>query len=115
MNTAITSRPRPGVAGDVPSRSRPRPGVAGDMPSSFRARPGVAGDVPSLKERILAAAADTPSPTRAQGQRLTALLTVVSIVVAMAIFWLMGGLAHAGERPLVFTVRLADGWALGAS
>jgi hypothetical protein len=40
-------RPRPGEAGDAPSRSRSRPGEAADAPSKSRPHPGEAGDVPS--------------------------------------------------------------------
>jgi len=68
-----------------------------------------------LKERILAAAAATPSPTRTQGRRLTALLLGVSIAIGLVLFELAGGIAHARARPLLVTVRLADGWALAAS
>jgi hypothetical protein len=68
----------------------------------------------SLKERILTAAANTPSPTRGQSRRAAALLVAVSVATGVSVFGLMGGLAHASARPLVFTVRLADGWALMA-
>ncbi len=65
-----------------------------------------------LKERILNAAAHAPSPTRRQGRRLGAWLAALSFAIVFAIFEIMGGVAHAASRPLVFTVRLADGWAL---
>jgi hypothetical protein len=68
-----------------------------------------------LKERILAAAAVTPSPTRSEGRRLTAWLVGLSAVIAVIIFELAGGIGHARARPLLLTVRLADGWALAAS
>lgn len=65
-----------------------------------------------LKERILKAAARVPSPTRTQGRRLGAWLVALSLAIRIAIFAIMGGVAHSDARPLVFTVRLADGWAL---
>jgi hypothetical protein len=68
--------------------------------------------VSPLKERILNAAALAPSPTRTQGRRLGAWLAALSLAIGFAIFEIMGGLAHSAARPLVFTVRLADGWAL---
>jgi hypothetical protein len=66
----------------------------------------------ALKQRILIAAAHAPSPTRSQGRRLGACLAALSFAIAIAIFEIMGGVAHPAARPLVFTVRLADGWAL---
>jgi hypothetical protein len=68
-----------------------------------------------LRERVLAAAAATPSLTRPQGRRLAAFLAVLSIAFALALFELAGGLAHARDRPLLASVRLADGWALAAA
>jgi hypothetical protein len=68
-----------------------------------------------LKERVLAAAAATPSLTRTEGRRLASLLVTVSIVVGLGVFALLGGLAHARDRPLAFTVRLADGCGLAAA
>ncbi len=68
-----------------------------------------------LKERILAAAAATPSPTRSEGRRLTASVVALSVVIGLVIFELAGGLEHSRARPLLVTVRLADGWALAAS
>jgi hypothetical protein len=68
-----------------------------------------------LKERILAATAAAPSPTRADGRRRTLWLVGLSTVIAMVVFELAGGIGHARARPLLFTVRLADGWALAAS
>jgi|SRR5580658_1735731 hypothetical protein len=65
-----------------------------------------------LKQRILNAAAHAPSPTRTQGRRLGAWLAALSLAIGLAIFEIMGGVAHSAARPLVFTVRLADGWAL---
>jgi hypothetical protein len=71
-----------------------------------------ASAVVPLKERILNAAAHAPSPTRTQGRRLGAWLAALSLAIGIAIFEIMGGVAHSDARPLVFTVRLADGWAL---
>jgi len=68
-----------------------------------------------LKARILAAAAATPSPTRRQGRRATRFVLAGAIAASLAIFELAGGLAHTRDRPLVFTVRLADGWALASA
>ncbi len=68
-----------------------------------------------LRERVLAAAADTPSMSRPQGRRLAASLAALSVAVALAIFTLAGGLAHARARPLLDSVRLADGWALASA
>lgn len=65
-----------------------------------------------LKERILNAVAQAPSPTRTEGRRLGAWVAALSIAIGIAIFELMGGVEHSAARPLVFTVRLADGWAL---
>jgi len=69
----------------------------------------------TLKERILAEVALVPSLTRGQGRRLSHVLFAVSAIVTIALFELVGGLSHASERPLVVTVRLADGWALGSA
>jgi hypothetical protein len=68
-----------------------------------------------LKERILAAAAAAPSPTRSQGRLLAAGLVGLSVAIALTLFELAGGIGHARARPLLITVRLADGWALAAS
>jgi hypothetical protein len=69
----------------------------------------------ALKARILAAAAAAPSPTRHEGRRATRLVLAASIAAGVAFFELAGGLAHTRDRPLVFTVRLADGWALASA
>jgi hypothetical protein len=69
----------------------------------------------ALKARIIAAAAAAPSPTRDQGRRATRLVLAASIAAGIAFFELAGGLAHAGDRPPVLTVRLADGWALASA
>jgi hypothetical protein len=69
----------------------------------------------ALKARILAAAAATPSPTRHQGRRALRFVLVASIAAGVAFFELAGGLALASDRPLVLTVRLADGWALASA
>jgi len=68
-----------------------------------------------LKARILAAAAAAPSPTRRQGRRATRFVLAGAIAAGLAFFELAGGLAHPQDRPLVFTVRLADGWALASA
>jgi hypothetical protein len=68
-----------------------------------------------LKERILAAAAATSSPTRREGRRLTAWLVGLSAAIGLVIFELAGGIGHARHRPLLLTVRLADGWGLAAA
>jgi len=68
-----------------------------------------------LKARILAAAAAAPSPTRRQGRRATRIVLAGAIAAGLAFFELAGGLAHSRDRPLVFTVRLADGWALASA
>jgi hypothetical protein len=68
-----------------------------------------------LKARIMAAAAAAPSPTRRQGRCATRFVLAGSIAAVLAFFELAGGLAHARERPLVFTVRLVDGWALASA
>jgi hypothetical protein len=68
-----------------------------------------------LKARIMAAAAAAPSPTRCQGRRATRFVLAGAIAVGLAFFELAGGLAHARDRPLVLTVRLADGWALASA
>jgi hypothetical protein len=67
-----------------------------------------------LKDRILAEVAETPSPTRAQGRRRSGGLVAVSVALGLAAFQMLGGLAPTSERPLVYTVRLADGWALAS-
>lgn len=69
----------------------------------------------ALKARIMAEAAAAPSPTRPQGRRATRLVLAASIAAGVAFFELAGGLAHARDRPLVLTVRLADGWALASA
>ncbi len=69
----------------------------------------------ALKARIMAQAAATPSPTRRQGKRAVRLVLVASLAAGVAFFELAGGLAHSRDRPLVSTVRLADGWALGSA
>lgn len=69
----------------------------------------------SLRERVLATAAVTPSLTRPQGRRLAACLATLSVALALAIFALAGGLAHARGRASLESVRLADGWALAAA
>ena len=67
----------------------------------------------SLKERVLASAAVTPSPTRPQWKRLAGGLLAVSVAMGIALFELAGGLAHSlAGRPIVLSVRLADGWGL---
>jgi hypothetical protein len=68
-----------------------------------------------LKERILAAATATSSPTRREGRRLTAWLVGLSAAIGLVIFELAGGIGHARPRPLLLTVRLADGWGLAAA
>jgi hypothetical protein len=68
-----------------------------------------------LRERVLAAAVATPSLTRPQGRRLAACLAVLSVVLAFAIFEIAGGLAHAQDRPLLASARLADGWGLASA
>jgi hypothetical protein len=74
-----------------------------------------AGASLALKARIMAAAAAAPSPTRRQGKRAARLVLAASIAAGVAIFELAGGLAHSRDRPLVLTVRLADGWALASA
>ncbi len=69
----------------------------------------------SLKERVLAAAASTPSPTRRQGKRFGARLLALSLITAVGLFELAGGIAHGRGRPLAVTVRMADGWALAST
>jgi len=69
----------------------------------------------SLKERVLATAASTPSPTRRQGNRLGTRLLALSLVTALGLFELAGGIAHGRDRPLAVTVRMADGWALAST
>lgn len=69
----------------------------------------------ALKSRILAAAAAAPSRTRGQGRRLTSLVVALSLAAGLTLFELTGGVAHARDRPLVVTVRLADGWALASA
>jgi RNA polymerase sigma-70 factor (ECF subfamily) len=69
----------------------------------------------ALKARVMAAAAATPSPTRRQGRRVTRLVLGASIAAGLACFELVGGVAHAPDRPLLYTVRLADGWALASA
>jgi hypothetical protein len=68
-----------------------------------------------LKERVLAAAAATPSLTRRQGRRRSVWLAGISVTLGVAIFELVGGIAHSRARPLAVTVRLADGWALASA
>lgn len=74
-----------------------------------------AGASLALKARIMAQAAATPSPTRRRGRRAARLVLVASLAAGVAFFELAGGLAHSRDRPLVSTVRLADGWALGSA
>jgi hypothetical protein len=66
----------------------------------------------ALKERILAAAAASPSPTRQQGRRVVHVLAAAAIVTDILLFQLAGGLAHSRDRPLEWTVWLADTWAI---
>jgi hypothetical protein len=68
-----------------------------------------------LRERVLAAAVAMPSLTRPQGRRLATCLAALSVIIAVAIFELAGGLSHASERPLIASVRLADGWGLASA
>ncbi len=68
-----------------------------------------------LKERVLAAAAASSSPTRREGRRLTTWLVGLSVAIGLVVFELAGGIGHARPRPLLLTVRLADGWGLAAA
>jgi hypothetical protein len=74
-----------------------------------------AGSILAQKARVMAAAAATPSPTRRQARRVTYLIVALSVIVGLTLFELAGGLAHARDRPLALTVRLADGWALASA
>jgi hypothetical protein len=69
----------------------------------------------AIKARVLAAAAAAPSPTRGQARRTTYGIVALSIAAGLVLFELLGGLAQARDRPLVLTVRLADGWALASA
>jgi hypothetical protein len=73
-----------------------------------------AGAMLALKERVLAAAAATPSATRGQARRVTYGILALSVAAGLAVFELLGGLAHARDRPLLLTGRLADGWVLAS-
>lgn len=78
---------------------------------------GGGGNTPqlALRDRVLAAAAAAPSMTRRQGRRIGLGLAGLSMAIALALFELCGGLAPSEARPLILTVRLADGWALFAA
>ncbi|HEX8794613.1 MAG TPA: NrsF family protein [Polyangiaceae bacterium] len=69
----------------------------------------------ALKARIMAAAAAAPSPTRHQGRRATRFVVAAAIAAGIAFFELGGGIAQPGDRPLLLTVRIADGWALACA
>ena len=68
-----------------------------------------------LKERVLAAAAAAPSLTRTQARRLALGLALLSVAFGLLVFHLAGGLVPAEGRPLLLTVRLADGCALASA
>lgn len=68
----------------------------------------------ALRARILAAVAKTPSPTRRDGRRSALVLLGVSIVVAVTVFELAGGLARSAGRPFGITFAISGGWT-GAS
>ena len=63
-----------------------------------------------LRARVLAAAAAKPSRTRSAGQRLATIALVASVVLALSVFELSGGSAHASDRDPALTFELAGGW-----
>jgi hypothetical protein len=69
----------------------------------------------ALRDRVLAAASSTPSRTRREGRRIARLALAASLVVALVVFELSGGVGHSSGRPAILTWALAAGWALAAA
>lgn len=68
-----------------------------------------------LRTRVLAAAASTPSRTRREGRRAARAALGVSLVIAIVVFELYGGLSHSSGRPAALTWALAAGWTIAAA
>src|SRR5271170_898568 len=68
----------------------------------------------TMRERVLATAAETPSLTRAQGRRLTAIGTTISVALALVFSMSLAIHGHGDSVPLGLGARLADGWMLVA-
>ena len=63
---------------------------------------------PDLKSRILAAARRSPSATRREAGKQTALVVLVAITVDLGLFELIGGM-HRGARPTPFLLMALSG------
>jgi hypothetical protein len=68
-----------------------------------------------LRERVLSAAAATPSMTRHEGRRLGALMLVLSVAIAAALFVFAGGFSGARDHALALRGTIVRGWGLAAS
>jgi hypothetical protein len=65
-----------------------------------------------LKARLLAATRETRSQTRAASRWQTWLISAISVVAALAMFFAADGVRHGQGRPTWFYVSSAVGWAL---
>ena len=69
---------------------------------------------PDLKARILAAAKAEKSPTRASMVAQVRLVIVVAVVMALAMFFHLGGI-RLEPRPIAFVCGTAIGWSIVAA
>ncbi|HEY1958533.1 MAG TPA: NrsF family protein [Polyangiaceae bacterium] len=63
----------------------------------------------SLRDKILADAAAQRARTRSQGRRRAALVYTIAALAGLPLFFLWGGLSHAGGRPTTITVGVGLG------
>jgi hypothetical protein len=68
-----------------------------------------------LKQRVLSAVRETPSPVRSDVKREARIAALGSLVVAMGLFFALGGPSHASGRPPWWVAASTGTWACVAA